>query len=126
MTATTHVEVLTEAECRRLLAEHDVGRVAFVDDDWPVVLPVNYVIDNDVIAIRTDAGSEPLFHGVVAIFGHGNVAGLGEALASMRERLPTLRAHTEQAMALAAIAFAQASRRRRLMACTTSGERKAS
>ena len=70
--------------------------------------------------IRTAGGSEPLFHGVFAIFGHGNVAGLGEALASMRDRLPTLRAHNEQAMALAAIAFAKASRRRRLMACTTS------
>jgi 3D-(3,5/4)-trihydroxycyclohexane-1,2-dione acylhydrolase (decyclizing) len=70
--------------------------------------------------IRTADGSEPLFHGVFAIFGHGNVAGLGEALAGCRERLPTLRAHNEQAMALAAVAFAKASRRRRMMACTTS------
>ena len=37
--------------------------------------------------IRTDGGSEPLFHGVFAIFGHGNVAGLGEALAA-RPRSP--------------------------------------
>jgi 3D-(3,5/4)-trihydroxycyclohexane-1,2-dione acylhydrolase (decyclizing) len=57
---------------------------------------------------------------VFAIFGHGNVAGLGEALAGYREALPTLRAHNEQAMAHAAIAFAKASRRRRMMACTTS------
>ncbi len=70
--------------------------------------------------IRTASGSEPLFHGVFAIFGHGNVAGLGEALAAHRERLPTFRAHNEQAMAHAAIAFAKAHRRRRLMACTTS------
>src|SRR3954452_3307774 len=63
---------------------------------------------------------EPLFAGVWAIFGHGNVAGLGEALWSVRERLPTYRAHNEQAMAHAAIAFAKASRRRRMMACTTS------
>ncbi|MEX2149156.1 MAG: 3D-(3,5/4)-trihydroxycyclohexane-1,2-dione acylhydrolase (decyclizing) [Steroidobacteraceae bacterium] len=70
--------------------------------------------------IRTAGGSEMLFHGVFAIFGHGNVAGLGEALAGCRERLPTLRAHNEQAMALAAVAFAKASRRRRMMACTTS------
>src|SRR6202022_2292768 len=62
----------------------------------------------------------PLFGGVFAIFGHGNVAGLGEALYSARERLPTLRAHNEQGMALAAVAFAKASRRRRMMACTTS------
>jgi 3D-(3,5/4)-trihydroxycyclohexane-1,2-dione acylhydrolase (decyclizing) len=70
--------------------------------------------------IRTAAGREPLFHGVFAIFGHGNVAGIGEALAASRETLPTFRAHNEQAMAHAAIAFAKASRRRRMMACTTS------
>ena len=62
----------------------------------------------------------PLFAGVFAIFGHGNVAGLGEALYGSRDRLPTYRAHNEQAMALSAIAFAKASRRRRIMACTTS------
>jgi 3D-(3,5/4)-trihydroxycyclohexane-1,2-dione acylhydrolase (decyclizing) len=62
----------------------------------------------------------PLFAGVFAIFGHGNVAGLGEALYGARETLPTFRAHNEQAMAHAAIAFAKASRRRRMMACTTS------
>jgi 3D-(3,5/4)-trihydroxycyclohexane-1,2-dione acylhydrolase (decyclizing) len=61
-----------------------------------------------------------LFAGVWAIFGHGNVAGLGEALQSASEALPTLRAHNEQAMAHAAIAFSKACRRRRIMACTTS------
>jgi 3D-(3,5/4)-trihydroxycyclohexane-1,2-dione acylhydrolase (decyclizing) len=67
------------------------------------------------------AGREvPLFAGVFAIFGHGNVAGIGEALYGTRERLPTLRAHNEQAMGLAAIAFAKANRRRRMMACTSS------
>jgi 3D-(3,5/4)-trihydroxycyclohexane-1,2-dione acylhydrolase (decyclizing) len=62
----------------------------------------------------------PLFAGVWAIFGHGNVAGLGPALHAARARLPTLRAHNEQAMAHAAIAFAKAHARRRMMACTTS------
>lgn len=62
----------------------------------------------------------PLFAGVWAIFGHGNVAGLGEALHGARDHLPTLRAHNEQAMAHAAIAFAKASRRRRMMAVTSS------
>ena len=70
--------------------------------------------------IRTDAGSDALFHGVFAIFGHGNVAGIGEALARSEKTLPTFRAHNEQAMAHAAIAFAKANRRRRMMACTTS------
>jgi 3D-(3,5/4)-trihydroxycyclohexane-1,2-dione acylhydrolase (decyclizing) len=62
----------------------------------------------------------PYFAGVWAIFGHGNVAGLGEALAGMGDDLPTYRAHNEQGMAHAAIAFAKASRRERAMACTTS------
>jgi 3D-(3,5/4)-trihydroxycyclohexane-1,2-dione acylhydrolase (decyclizing) len=67
-----------------------------------------------------DGTSLPLFGGVWAIFGHGNVAGMGEALHGVRDRLPTYRAHNEQGMAHAAIAFAKASRRRRMMACTTS------
>ncbi|MBN9060901.1 MAG: 3D-(3,5/4)-trihydroxycyclohexane-1,2-dione acylhydrolase (decyclizing) [Rhizobiales bacterium 65-9] len=67
-----------------------------------------------------DDEETPLFHGVFAIFGHGNVAGMGEALHGVRGKLPTFRAHNEQAMAHAAIAFAKASRRRRMMACTTS------
>ena len=56
-----------------------------------------------------DGDEQPLFAGVFAIFGHGNVAGLGEALYAASDRLPTLRAHNEQAMALAAVAFAKAS-----------------
>lgn len=62
----------------------------------------------------------PLFGGVFAIFGHGNVAGLGEALHGIRDTLPTYRAHNEQAMAHAAIAYAKAHMRRRMMAVTTS------
>ncbi|MCP4317007.1 MAG: 3D-(3,5/4)-trihydroxycyclohexane-1,2-dione acylhydrolase (decyclizing) [Hyphomicrobiales bacterium] len=62
----------------------------------------------------------PIFGGVWAIFGHGNVAGLGEALYQHRKALPTYRAHNEQGMAHAAIAFAKAANRRRMMACTTS------
>lgn len=73
-------------------------------------------------AQKTEIDGEvvPMFGGVWAIFGHGNVAGLGEALYASRNQMPTLRAHNEQAMAHAAIAFAKASRRRRMMACTTS------
>ncbi len=67
-----------------------------------------------------DGREQPLFAGVFAIFGHGNVAGFGQALAEIGDSLPTLRAHNEQAMAHAAIAFAKASNRRRMMACTTS------
>jgi 3D-(3,5/4)-trihydroxycyclohexane-1,2-dione acylhydrolase (decyclizing) len=69
---------------------------------------------------EVDGKRVPVFGGVWAIFGHGNVAALGEALYQVRDRLPTLRAHNEQAMALAATAYAKASFRRRMMACTTS------
>jgi len=71
-------------------------------------------------SVATPEGELPYFGGVWAIFGHGNVAGLGEALHAARESLPTYRAHNEQAMAHAAIAFAKQSRRRRAMVCTTS------
>lgn len=67
-----------------------------------------------------DGAAVPLFGGVWAIFGHGNVAGLGEALWQVRDALPTFRAHNEQAMAHAAIGYAKANMRRRMMAATTS------
>ncbi len=69
---------------------------------------------------EVDGVKLPIFAGVWAIFGHGNVAAIGEALYAERERLPTYRGNNEQAMALAAIAFAKASRRRRMMVCTSS------
>lgn len=67
-----------------------------------------------------DGNKVPIFGGVFAIFGHGNVAGVGEALHGIKDTLPTYRAQNEQGMANAAIAFAKASFRRRFMACTTS------
>lgn len=69
---------------------------------------------------EVDGQKLPLFAGVFAIFGHGNVAGMGEALYQYRETLPTLRAHNEQGMAHAAIAYAKTHNRQRMMACTTS------
>src|ERR1700728_2152415 len=70
--------------------------------------------------VEIDGRKQRLFEGVFAICGHGNVAGMGEALFASRDALPTYRAHNEQAMAHAAIAFAKAHRRRRAMACTSS------
>ncbi|PBB38956.1 3D-(3,5/4)-trihydroxycyclohexane-1,2-dione acylhydrolase (decyclizing) [Mesorhizobium sp. WSM3868] len=67
-----------------------------------------------------DGKKAPIFGGVWAIFGHGNVAGIGEALYQVRDELPTFRAHNEQAMAHAAIAYGKANFRRRFMAATTS------
>jgi 3D-(3,5/4)-trihydroxycyclohexane-1,2-dione acylhydrolase (decyclizing) len=62
----------------------------------------------------------PLFAGVFAIFGHGNVTCLSEALETVQDQLPTWRGQNEQSMALAAIGFAKAKRRRQLMVAATS------
>ncbi|PSW21711.1 3D-(3,5/4)-trihydroxycyclohexane-1,2-dione acylhydrolase (decyclizing) [Photobacterium sanctipauli] len=70
--------------------------------------------------VDIDGDIKPMFAGVFAIFGHGNVAGLGEALYHANDELPTYRAHNEQAMAHSAIAFAKANNRQQMMAATTS------
>ena len=62
----------------------------------------------------------PLFAGVFGIFGHGNVTCLAEALEAARDELPTWRGQNEQSMALAAIAFAKARKRRQFMVATSS------
>ncbi|MDN5788703.1 3D-(3,5/4)-trihydroxycyclohexane-1,2-dione acylhydrolase (decyclizing) [Pseudorhodobacter sp.] len=72
------------------------------------------------IAAQKNAAGEPFIAGCWAIFGHGNVAGIGEALYHVRDVLPTWRGHNEQTMAHAAIAFAKQSRRKRAMAVTSS------
>ena len=55
-----------------------------------------------------------------AIFGHGNVTCLSEALEAVQDELPTWRGQNEQSMALAAIAYAKAKRRRQIMVATSS------
>ncbi len=62
----------------------------------------------------------PLFAGVFGIFGHGNVTCLSEALEAVQDRLPTWRGQNEQSMALAAVGFAKAKRRRQIMVATSS------
>lgn len=68
---------------------------------------------------HTEDGSR-FIEGIWAIFGHGNVAGIGEALHGARDVFPTWRGHNEQTMAHAAIAYAKAHKRRKAMAVTTS------
>jgi 3D-(3,5/4)-trihydroxycyclohexane-1,2-dione acylhydrolase (decyclizing) len=72
------------------------------------------------LAVQEAEPGLPFIAGVWAIFGHGNVAGLGEALHQADDALPTWRGHNEQGMAHAAVAYAKASMRRRAMAVTTS------
>lgn len=72
-----------------------------------------------IAAQKTETG-EPFIAGCWAIFGHGNVAGLGEALYQVRDVLPTYRGHNEQTMAHTAIAYAKQLRRDRAMMVTSS------
>ena len=74
------------------------------------------------VAQRTvvDGQDAPLFPGVFAIFGHGNVTCLGEALEAVKDELPTWRGQNEQSMALAAVAFAKAKPRRQIMVAASS------
>ncbi|HEX4724371.1 MAG TPA: 3D-(3,5/4)-trihydroxycyclohexane-1,2-dione acylhydrolase (decyclizing) [Pseudonocardiaceae bacterium] len=65
-----------------------------------------------------DGSTAPLFPAVWAIFGHGNVLGIGTALAE--SDLPVWRGHNEQGMALAAIGYAKATDRRQVGVVTTS------
>ena len=75
-----------------------------------------------LIAQKTviDGRTVPLFPGVFAIFGHGNVTSLGHALESVQDDLPTWRGQNEQSMALAATAYSKAVKRRQIMVATSS------
>ncbi|SER64460.1 3D-(3,5/4)-trihydroxycyclohexane-1,2-dione acylhydrolase (decyclizing) [Tranquillimonas rosea] len=72
------------------------------------------------LAAQMTEDGERFIEGVWAIFGHGNVAGIGEALQGMGNALPTWRGQNEQTMAHAAIAYAKTQKRRKAMAVTSS------
>jgi uncharacterized protein len=81
--------VLPEEECLRLLAHGHYGRVAFVDDGRPIVLPVNYVFDRGFVVFRSTVGSkleaavsqqhvafqidavDPMYHGGFSVLAYG-------------------------------------------------------
>jgi 3D-(3,5/4)-trihydroxycyclohexane-1,2-dione acylhydrolase (decyclizing) len=70
--------------------------------------------------IVIDGSEHPLFGGVFAIFGHGNVVCLGEALRNAHATLPTWRGQNEQSMGFAAVGYAKAHRRQRICVATSS------
>ncbi|KFB08048.1 3D-(3,5/4)-trihydroxycyclohexane-1,2-dione acylhydrolase (decyclizing) [Nitratireductor basaltis] len=72
------------------------------------------------LAAQMTGDGERFVEGIWGIFGHGNVAGLGEALEKSKQDFPTWRGQNEQTMAHTAIAYAKAMKRRRAMAVTTS------
>jgi 3D-(3,5/4)-trihydroxycyclohexane-1,2-dione acylhydrolase (decyclizing) len=72
------------------------------------------------LSVQMADDGQRFIEGIWAIFGHGNVAGIGEALHAHRDVFPTWRGQNEQTMAHAAIAYAKTHGRRRAMAVTTS------
>jgi 3D-(3,5/4)-trihydroxycyclohexane-1,2-dione acylhydrolase (decyclizing) len=78
---------------------------------------VRYLIAQRIVI---DDTPRPLFAGAFAIFGHGNVTCLGLALEEVKDVFPTWRGQNEQGMALAAVAFAKAMRRRQIMVASSS------
>ncbi|WBU53015.1 3D-(3,5/4)-trihydroxycyclohexane-1,2-dione acylhydrolase (decyclizing) [Paracoccus sp. SCSIO 75233] len=72
------------------------------------------------LSVQKNEDGDRFIEGVWAIFGHGNVAGIGEALHGIGDALPTWRGQNEQSMAHAAIAYAKGQGRRRAQAVTTS------
>jgi 3D-(3,5/4)-trihydroxycyclohexane-1,2-dione acylhydrolase (decyclizing) len=72
------------------------------------------------LSVQMTEEGERFIEGIWAIFGHGNVAGLGEALWHGGDDFPTWRGQNEQTMAHAAIAYAKTHRRKRAQAVTSS------
>ena len=75
-----------------------------------------------LIAQKTiiDRKKVPLFPGAFAIYGHGNVACLGQAMEEFQSDLPGYRGHHEQSMALSGIGYARAMRRKQIFIATSS------
>ncbi len=73
-----------------------------------------------VQSVERDGRTDPFFAGIFGIFGHGNVAGMGEALEAAQDDFRYYQARSEQGMVHAATAFAKRSLRLRAFACTTS------
>src|SRR5947207_8868684 len=67
-----------------------------------------------------DGKTRRLIPAVFGIFGHGNVAGLGQALYEHGQELPYRHCWNEQAMVHTAIGYAKANRRLATLACTSS------
>jgi uncharacterized protein len=57
-TPTAELEVIPEWECLRLLQTRPIGRLAFVVGNQPLVLPVNYTVDDGTIVLRTSLGAK--------------------------------------------------------------------
>src|SRR3712207_1405663 len=70
--------------------------------------------------VERDGMQQRLFAGAFGIFGHGNVAGVGQALQQYADGLTYYQARNEQAMVHAATAYARQKNRLQTLACTSS------
>ena len=70
--------------------------------------------------IMIDGEKMPLFAGAFGIYGHGNVACIGQAMEEYQNELPGYRGHHEQNMALTGIGYARAMRRKQIFVATSS------
>lgn len=70
--------------------------------------------------VERDGVEQPFFAGVFGIFGHGNVAGMGQALQQYRDRITYYLARNEQAMVHIAAGYAKMKNRLATFACTSS------
>ena len=70
--------------------------------------------------VERDGVEQRFFEGCFGIFGHGNVAGIGEALYQHADLLTYYQARNEQAMVHTAVGFARMKNRLATLACTTS------
>ena len=78
---------------------------------------IKYLIAQKIVI---DGKKEPLFPGAFGIYGHGNVACIGQAMEEFQDQLPGYRGHHEQNMALTGIGYARAMRRKQIFIATSS------
>ena len=78
---------------------------------------IKYLIAQKILI---DGKKMPLFAGAFGIYGHGNVACIGQAMEEFQDELPGYRGHHEQNMALSGIGYARAMRRKQIFIATSS------
>ena len=78
---------------------------------------IKYLVSQKIII---ENKKMPLFPGAFGIYGHGNVACIGQAMEEFQKQLPGYRGHHEQNMALTGIGYARAMRRKQIFIATSS------
>jgi nitroimidazol reductase NimA-like FMN-containing flavoprotein (pyridoxamine 5'-phosphate oxidase superfamily) len=63
----TTIQVLPADECYRLLGTHELGRLGFNAEHYPLIFPVNYALDGRTLVIRTASDT------IVGAAEHANV-----------------------------------------------------